>query len=244
MAEGRASLVARGEGRDRREVAARGVAPDRDPIRVRSDLASVRGEPSHGRDAVVDGGRERMLGPHAVVDRHHRAPRFAAEVARHRIMGVEAADDVPAAVEPGEPRRGGARPVRVAVDADRDRTRRPRNRPVLDRGDGRGREHREARPHPRLELLARRLGGELLDGRQPRFGHLPEEGLDLGMHVVGDHPSAPGADGGDRVAGSDGTKSRLSMQAAPDRGPCIAGTRGAACSPVPNGRGERSRGRS
>ena len=186
------SLVAGDEGGHRREVPAPGIAADRDPVRVDADLFGVIREPADRREAVVHRGWKGILRRQAVVDRDHHASGFPAEVARHHVVGVEAADDVTAPVEPDEHRPCRPRSVRVAVDANSHRAGRPRYRPVLDAGDGRRRKHLKARPHARRVLRARRLGGEVLDRGQPGRRHLPEEGLNLGIYVVRDHPSAPG----------------------------------------------------
>ena len=193
VAKGGAAPIAGEEGDHRREVSAGGVAAHRDSFRVRAHVAAVLREPPDGSEAVVHRGREGVLGCHPVVHRDDDAPGFPAQAAADGVMGVEASDDMPASVEPGEDGVGGGPAhVVIAVDADRDRAGRTRNVAVHDRGDGRSREHLEARSHPGLELRAGRLRGEIMDGRQPGLGYLPEIGPDLRVNVGGNHPSAPG----------------------------------------------------
>ena len=69
------------------------------------------GHPAHGRHAVVDRRRERMLGRQPIVDGHDRHAAGGREGADGAVMGLEVADDPAAAVEVHEhgprPRFGG-----------------------------------------------------------------------------------------------------------------------------------------
>jgi hypothetical protein len=58
----RRDLVAPGLGHDRREVAARAVAGDREPVRVAAELEHVVSDPPGAGEAVLDRRRERVVG--------------------------------------------------------------------------------------------------------------------------------------------------------------------------------------
>jgi hypothetical protein len=109
------------------EVAAGAVAADRRGATRSRPSARHGGAPSGRGEAVVDRGREAVLGAHAVVDRDDRAARAVGELAAEHVVGVEVADGPAAAVEVHQHRRRRrvvAAPRRP-VQAQRDRAVRP-----------------------------------------------------------------------------------------------------------------------
>ena len=80
-----------------------------------AELGGVRGDPLHGGEAVVGGGREAGLGGVAVVDRHDDRVGALAQVAAERVVGVVAAEHPAAAVEVDDDgmRAGGRRAVQA-----------------------------------------------------------------------------------------------------------------------------------
>lgn len=89
-------------GDDRGEVAARGVAADRDQGRVGAQVFGVLDGPAEGGDGVLGGDRGGGFGGEAVVDRQDPYAGLGRDVAAVRVVGVEVADDPAAAVEEDE----------------------------------------------------------------------------------------------------------------------------------------------
>jgi hypothetical protein len=127
-------------------------------------------------ERVVDRGRERMLGGQAVVDGEEADAGLAREPAAHRVMGVDVAQDVPAAME-----------------VDEERPRRPRAVGHIEAGrDAAGVEVAYLGQGDRTPAGTRRVGGQ----RRARLGDVelvvlgapepllqPQHDLDLGLEL-------------------------------------------------------------
>ena len=154
----------------------------------------MRRAPLHGREGVLGGGGELVLGREPVVDGHHDAPGAVAQIARDRIVGVEVADDVSAAVVVHERRQAASIGIGIgigAVDAHRQIAGHARNRAVLDRAD-RGRRD-SARLHHSLVLLPRLRRSQPVDGPEFRRGQHVDHLLNLRVDRHRGHGVPPGA---------------------------------------------------
>ena len=90
------------------EVPAGRVTADGDPLRVDAQLRGVLDGPLVARPAVVETGREAVLGREPVVHREHPHARPLGQQPAGRVVGVQVAVDHPAAVQEDQQRR---RPV-------------------------------------------------------------------------------------------------------------------------------------
>ena len=101
------------------EVAARGVATDREPRGVDTEVGGVLGRPRRRRRRVLDGGWPWRFRRQAVVDREHGMARAVGEGAAHVLVSGDAAEHPPAAMEVDEQAEVGviARPVEARRNA-------------------------------------------------------------------------------------------------------------------------------
>ena len=91
--------VARGDGRDRGQRAARAVATDGDFCTVQAQRGRVFPQPGQRVPGVVHGGGELPFGRQPVVQRHHRALGEMGQVAAQGFVRGDVADGEAAAVE-------------------------------------------------------------------------------------------------------------------------------------------------
>ena len=142
-------------------------------------------EPAVGRQAVLDRGRELVLGRQPVVDGHDERAGALGQPRAQAVMRLEVALHPAAAVKVRHGRQQRPRGGR-GVDARRNLARRARNADVLDAGQRRRRLVHQR--HHRAQLLAqlgqRRKVARHADG----FDELPH---DLGLGI---HRAAPPAD--------------------------------------------------
>ena len=134
-----------------REIAAGAVAADRQAAGIDAEAGRVGCDPARGRDGVVDGGRELVLGRQPVIDRNDDAARGVGERAADLVVALQVADHPAAAVEEDQGRlRLILAGALAAIQPQRDRpgrarsprARRPRRRPrgrAAGRGGPRGR---------------------------------------------------------------------------------------------------------
>ena len=142
-----------------REVGAGAVAHHADASRVDPEVASLLDEPVQRRHAVDEGGREGVLRRAPVVHGQHGAAGAVGQATALGVVGLEVAEDEPAAVQVDQRRQ---RLVRVGPDRAQQPARHPTGVDVGDRGD-----------------VLLRLGQPVLTGgRAPRAdaGHV--EGVD------------------------------------------------------------------
>ena len=166
------SLFARDEAGRGREVAAGAVAAERDAGGIAAELARVRRDPRPRGDAVIERRGELRLRREAVVDRHHdRVDRFA-QLPAQVVVGVEAAEDPSAAVEPHHDREVDR--VRGPVHPHRDLAGRAGDRAGIHREQRIRRHHSDRAVHLGAHLRRGRVRTEiqagLLEQRQDRLG--------------------------------------------------------------------------
>ncbi len=226
------TLVPADLGENGTDVAPGAVARDRDPVRVPTELADVPLHPADGLVGVADRGRPRRLRREPVVDAHHDGVRAGADRPALVVVGVDVADDEPAAVHEQHARQR-AVPVRP-VDARGDVAVRRRDHGVLgllDPDDVLGPAHLDGHEPERLPGLLRR---SLAHRRSVQRGERVQHGLDVGIerHPLTVHTAAvdfttrgggAGASIIDCGSGSAASWTRRLAQAggpgAPDRGP-------------------------
>ena len=125
--------VASHERGHRREVAARRVARDRDPVGIAAQLGGVLGDPFDRGVTVRRRGGEGVLGREAVVDGDDQAVGAIGESGTDVVVAIEVAQCPPPAVEEQTDREGS---LAVGfVDPDGDRRFGARKREVPDVGD-------------------------------------------------------------------------------------------------------------
>ena len=157
--------IAQGEQRREREVAAGAVAAEREARHIDAPALAVGGEPADRGDAVIEPGRELVLGGQAVVDARDHEAAGLGEPPAGAVVAVEAADDPAAAVD--EDQTGSGPRDAGVVEADPDRPLLARHLKVVDRP--------QARPvgvPERLEgrvALGARLDRRQADARGPAF---------------------------------------------------------------------------
>ena len=95
----RRAAIAGDEADHRGEIAAGAVAANGKARRVDAERGAVCRNPFGRGDAVLDRGREFVLGRQAVIDRDDRAAGGIGQMAAHRVVAFEIADDPAAAVE-------------------------------------------------------------------------------------------------------------------------------------------------
>ncbi len=164
----RAAPVAGEQAGDRREVAAGAVAADGEPRRIDPERRALPGDPGGRGEAILDRGREFVLGRQAVVDRDDGAAGGIGEMAAERVVRFDIADDPAAAVEIDQHRQvRRRRGAGAAIEAQRNGAAiRPRCREVADLRDRRrlGGQHFAGG----AEQPARLDGADRLIGRPPR----------------------------------------------------------------------------
>ena len=95
----RTSTIACVQGNHRREIAARAVAADRQAAGIDAEAGRVGCDPACGRDGVVHGGRELVLGRQPVMHRNDDAARCVGQRAADLVVALQVADHPAAAVE-------------------------------------------------------------------------------------------------------------------------------------------------
>jgi len=122
--------VARKLRNHRRQIAACAVAADCEPVRIDVEFLRVLGHPLGRGEAILDPGGKLVLGREPVVDRNGDASDLVGERAAWRVVRIEIADDPSAAMKENQHRE---RPTALRrIDANRNRTGRPGNLPILD----------------------------------------------------------------------------------------------------------------
>ena len=116
-AQRRAAAVAGQQREAGGESAAGALAVDADPLGVDAQLAGRGVQPPQRGVAVLDPGRERVLGGEPVLDRHHHDAEVAGEGDRAGVLHRHRPDDEAAAVDV-EQGRAGRRTLVGRVDAD------------------------------------------------------------------------------------------------------------------------------
>jgi hypothetical protein len=91
--------IARGERRDRGEIAAGAVAADGEARRVEAEAAALARGEFDGGDAILDRGGKAVLGRQAVVEREHDAGRFLRQLPADRVVRLDIADAPAAAMK-------------------------------------------------------------------------------------------------------------------------------------------------
>ncbi len=161
------------------QVSSGAVAGHPHALGIPAELLGVGGHPGHGGGAVVEGGREAVLGGEAVVDAHHHGPGASRQDPARPVVGVDVTDDPAPAVEEGHDRD---RTVEAGpVDAEPQGPGRSRDGPVLHllrRVSGAG---AVERPEARPEQLAKGVRRELREVDRAGFGHLVEDQLGGGF---------------------------------------------------------------
>ena len=163
--------------------------------------------------AILDPGREFVLGREAVIDRDDDASRAGAQIAAHAVMRVEAAQHKAAAVKEHQQRKR-ARAVR-RIDAEAQRPARPIDRLLADSCDLGGRRHQR---DARLVLRARHIDRQGMRRGHP--GALVEQRLDLRIDRHRLSPSTPGY----CAALASGARGPAESGRAPGPAPCRAVT--------------------
>ena len=163
-----------------RESAARAAAVDRDAVGVDAELVGLLVQPGQRGVAVLETGGEGVFGREPVLDRHHDH----AELARQRrgagVLGVDAADEEPAAVDVDDCGHRARRDLR-GVDPH---GRRPVHRPVPGSTGRRrrGSRCRRRRPAPRGTAATARVpqprrSGPWIHRHRGELGQLGIEGV-------------------------------------------------------------------
>ena len=124
-------LGAQRRGDDDRQVAAGAVAHRHEAGDLEAQFGGAAGDPPRGRLAIVGRGGEGVLGREAVIDRDHRQPGLGGDLAAEAGVGIEVADDEPAAVEEHDRRPRAALGLRVE-QPQRDRPRPARAGEIAD----------------------------------------------------------------------------------------------------------------
>ena len=132
-AERRAAEITGQQGRRRGQPASGTGAEQRQAGRIDPELVGRPGEEHQRAVAVVQAGRERVLGSQPVLDRDHHRSRLDRRGGRARMLGLDAADDEPAPVDHQHTGHG-LRTALGPVDphADVGITLPARDQPVLD----------------------------------------------------------------------------------------------------------------
>ena len=169
------ALVARQEADDRPEVAAGAVAADREPARIDAERSAVVGDPSRRGEAIIDRRGEFVFRAHAVIDRDNSAFRAVREMAAHRLVALDIANDPAAAMKEHEHGQDAGR--HGTVEPRRDRPAGSRDRDVARLGD----RHRVGRERlaPGHEQLARGDGSDRLERGAVRLLDHLEQDLDV-----------------------------------------------------------------
>jgi hypothetical protein len=162
------------------EPAAGAVADERDPRGVHAQLGGLGVQPLQCREAVVEGGGERVLGSESVFHGHDRDAELPCQLRRLRMLHVDGSDGEAAPVDVED--RARRRDRRLGcVDAHDDvgRMRRPRHRAIFD-------------PQAAHVRVGQRRLGEHVDHRPGRGevsclarGERVGERLQLGIVCVG-----------------------------------------------------------
>jgi hypothetical protein len=95
----RAADIAGDQRYDGRKVAAGAVPVNADPAVIDAKASGIRVNPLERGKGIIHGRRKFVLRSHPVVDQSDDRGGSTAEVAGNKIMRIEAADDVAAAVE-------------------------------------------------------------------------------------------------------------------------------------------------
>src|SRR5438132_2886999 len=180
---------------DGRQIPARRIAGHGDASDIDADVAALRPGPAIRRQAVLDRGRELVLGRQPIVDGHDEHTRVLGQPRAEAVMRLEIALNPAAAVEV---RDGGLRRLRGArgVDARGNLARGPGNTNVLDtRQRRRGPVHQR---HHHAELLAQ-LGQRRKEPRHAdRFDEFADD-LRLRIHRAAADPNAMTVEEAQRV---------------------------------------------